>query len=286
MPRATARKMVFTEEPQDDLLDILTGATPNPTPAVPPGTNPPPGHPDHHPPRNPPPETPNPRPRPDDPIPYEPGPVDQPPDQAAAGPRNIGEGDDSDVANPDVPGSTPRHPHPKPEDGDPTPDPDPDNPDVEEGEEDIPPGETVGTPLAEAASLDGAGSRPAAAVPLTGEIMPRNARYEARITILDAFHYPGSLRDAPDWVDRNWVGYGDDDPMRGIVAGPCLRVPTFNRMGDVVLARVGDYVTRQEVRLAPGVPGDIRVEVWAKEQFEKMFLPVPDRLSEASAAAA
>ncbi len=273
----SSRKMVFTEEPVDTLDDLMAAAaqqqpdngfgpqaaTPDPTPYVQPGRNPPPGHPDHHNPRNPPPERDNPRPRPGESIPY------PPPDP------NIGEGDDSDVANPDVPGSSPRPRHPKPEEqGDPTPDPKPDEPSEEKDDGPKP-----------AAALDAAREetyrrqRPnLSASPaqggLVGEIMPRSARYEARITILDAFHYPGSLRDAPEWVDRNWVGYGDDDALRGIVAGPCLRVPKHNIHEDVVLARVGDYVTRQEVRLAPGIPGDIRVEVWAKEQFEKMFLPV------------
>lgn len=271
MPKA-ARKMVFTEEPlnpDDELLTLASrptvpkAATPDPTPAVPPGTNPPPGHPDYHPPRNPPPYRDDPRPRPGDADPYR---TPSSPDE------NTGdEGDD--IANPDVPGSTPTprdiKPRTTPENptGDPTPDPDPTSPDIEKGEDDGPQ-----PPASRAALPDPAGSPASAA--LTGEILPRNSRYESRITILDAFHYPGSFREAPDWVDRNWLGYADDDPVRGIVAGPALRVPTHNRHGDVVLARVGDYVTRQEVRLAPDVPGDIRVEVWAKEQFEKMFLPV------------
>jgi hypothetical protein len=80
------------------------------------------------------------------------------------------------------------------------------------------------------------------------------------------------MRDAPDWIDRNWAGWGDFDPMRGLEAGPCLRVPTHNGTGDVVLARIGDYVTRQEVKLT-GQLSDIRIEVWARDQFEKLFIP-------------
>lgn len=97
-------------------------------------------------------------------------------------------------------------------------------------------------------------------------------RYESRIQILDAYQYRGIVTDAPDWVDRNWIAYGDPDDLRGIPAGPCLRVPLTS--GLFVLCRVGDYVCQQEVRVAPDVPGDVRVEVWAKEAFQKNFMPV------------
>jgi hypothetical protein len=252
----SSRKMVFTEEPVDSIDELLAAATPTPGQAPRPSKQPPP-----------PPLEPNHR---DDPLPYDPpGDHQHPhPDPLKNPANNIGEGDDSDVANPDVPGSTPRHPHPKPEElGDPTPDPDPADPSREKGElererESIHRAQRPNIQLDEPVFIH------------HGEVMPKNARYEARITILDAFHYPGNLKGAPEWVDRNWVGYGDDDPLRGITAGPCLRVPKHNVHEDVVLARIGDYVTRQEVRLAPNVPGDIRVEVWAREQFEKMFLPV------------
>jgi len=98
-------------------------------------------------------------------------------------------------------------------------------------------------------------------------------RYESRITILEAFQYPGNLKNAPAWVDRNWTGYASDyDALRGIEPGPALRVPT--RRGDeVVLCRPGDYVVQQEVVLAHGVEPDVLVEVWARESFEKNFIP-------------
>ena len=109
-------------------------------------------------------------------------------------------------------------------------------------------------------------------VAITGEIMPRHVSYESRINIVDAWQYPGSLRDAPNWVDKNWAGFGDFDPMRAIEPGPCLRVPIH---GQIVLARIGDYVCRQEVKLNPEL-SDIRIEVWEQGQFEKLFLPVTE----------
>jgi len=98
-------------------------------------------------------------------------------------------------------------------------------------------------------------------------------RYESRIRVLEAYQYPGNLKDAPAWVDRNWTGYASDyDPLRGLEPGPALRVPT--RHGDtVVLCRPGDYVVRQEVVLAHGIEPDVVTEVWAKESFEKNFIP-------------
>lgn len=98
-------------------------------------------------------------------------------------------------------------------------------------------------------------------------------RYEGRIRILEAFHYAGRLDAAPSWVDRNWIGYADFDDLRQIKAGPCLRVPLHS--GNLAVARVGDYIVQQEVVLGPGLPSDVRVEVWAKGDFEKNFLPVP-----------
>ena len=96
-------------------------------------------------------------------------------------------------------------------------------------------------------------------------------RYESRIRVLEAFQYRGSLQGAPAWVDRSWAGYGDWDPLRNIAAGPALRVPSPH--GDVVLARPGDYVVRQSVTIAHHVEPDIQVEVWAREAFERTFLP-------------
>ena len=102
---------------------------------------------------------------------------------------------------------------------------------------------------------------------------PGNVRYESRIRVLEAYQYPGNLKGAPEWVDRNWVGYNPDfDPLRNIEPGPALRVPT--RGGDeMAWCRPGDYVVRQEVTLVHGIEPDIVIEVWARESFEKNFIP-------------
>lgn len=100
---------------------------------------------------------------------------------------------------------------------------------------------------------------------------PEAVHYEARIQILDAFQYPGALKGAPEWVDRNWIGYADEDPLRQIEAGPCLRVPV--QSGVTGICRIGDYVCRQSVTLFPGEPPEIRLEVWPRETFIKMFVP-------------
>lgn len=123
--------------------------------------------------------------------------------------------------------------------------------------------------------------------PLDGEIIPPQKfgevdaisrtqqggiRYEGRIRVLDAFQYNGDLSKAPEWVDRNWLAYGDHDPLRGIEPGPALRVPLPS--GQHVMCRIGDYVVQQSVRLTADHPGDMRLEVWAKDDFRKNFLPV------------
>lgn len=82
------------------------------------------------------------------------------------------------------------------------------------------------------------------------------------------------MTSAPVWVDRNWVAWADEDQLRQIPAGPALRVPTYYAStGEHVLCRIGDYVARQEVKLIASEPGEIKLEVWAKEQFERIFLP-------------
>lgn len=108
----------------------------------------------------------------------------------------------------------------------------------------------------------------------TAPVLPAqgNIRYEGRIRILEAFQYAGRLDSAPAWIDRNWLAHGDFDDLRQIPAGPCLRVPLPS--GNNAIARIGDYVVQQEVVLAPGMPTDVRVEVWAKTDFEKNFLAV------------
>lgn len=124
-----------------------------------------------------------------------------------------------------------------------------------------------------------------------GDVMPENTpwaeplnpapapgpiltRYESRIQIIDAYQYHGSVADAPAWVDRNWIGYCDDDPVREIAAGPCLRVPLTGAesSGDVVLCRDGDYIAQQSVTLAPNSSPIIRIEVWNRDMFHKLFL--------------
>lgn len=96
--------------------------------------------------------------------------------------------------------------------------------------------------------------------------------YQQRIKVLEAYQYKGKLADAPSWVDRNWAAYADRDDIRGISAGPAVRVP--GNGGGATICRIGDFIVREEVAIVAGVT-DIRVAVWSKDQFEKMFFPVP-----------
>jgi len=125
----------------------------------------------------------------------------------------------------------------------------------------------------------------AAARPIEGEILPPPPRpadpsadpihrkYESRITIVDAWQYPGTLSQAPDWIDRNWAAWADYDQLRGLEPGPALRVPTHGEGYREALCRIGDFVARQEVKLLADIPGEIKLEVWEKEQFERLFIP-------------
>jgi hypothetical protein len=131
--------------------------------------------------------------------------------------------------------------------------------DAEEADEEDVPADTPADPPGTAAVL-----------PLPTQPAAARLTYENRIFIVDAWQYPGSLRDAPPWVDRNWAGYAADyDPLRQLEPGPCLRVPLLG--GVVAIVRIGDYVVTQEVKFSDGL-SDLRLEVWEQQQFEKFFM--------------
>lgn len=95
-------------------------------------------------------------------------------------------------------------------------------------------------------------------------------RYEHRIEILEAYQYPGSVVEAPVWVDRNWIGFKDYDDLRKLPAGPVLLVPTYR--GDVAVCRKGDYVCQQVVKMGAGLQ-EVRLDVWEQTAFERLFVP-------------
>lgn len=123
---------------------------------------------------------------------------------------------------------------------------------------------------------------PAEAPALSGDILTPQPRiptqgvvYESRIRVLEAWQYPGRVPpDAPAFVDRNWIGWAGYDAVRQKDESPCLRVPVTGQAWTVTICRPGDFVVRQEVQLGPGLPSDIKIEVWEEEQFARLFMPV------------
>lgn len=101
---------------------------------------------------------------------------------------------------------------------------------------------------------------------------PTHVKYESRIRILEAWQYNGGVAEAPEFIDRNWVGWSDYDAVRQMEPGPCLRVP-IEGTSTVTICRPGDYVVRQETLLQPGMPTDEKREVWEKNQFQRLFIP-------------
>lgn len=99
------------------------------------------------------------------------------------------------------------------------------------------------------------------------EAMP-NAQYVQRINVLEAFQYPGTLVNAPPWIDRNWIGWQDFDEVHNIPAGPALSIP------GVGVARRGDFVVQQSVMITEGGISDIKLAIYRPEEFYKWFLPV------------
>lgn len=185
------------------------------------------------------------------------------------------------VREPDpAPGPRPAAPHPAPPPAFPRSD-DPYDPVKHAPPDYLPPASPRLSTTGQQAAADRAWRPPAINSPQ--ELMPPGAvRYESRIKVLEAFRYTGSFKGAPEWVDRNWLAYGQWDPLRGIEPGPALNVPCSS--GVVAMARIGDYVVQQEF-IVPNAADDgvdrtvIQLEVWSSDAFERTFMPVLVRSS-------
>jgi len=103
--------------------------------------------------------------------------------------------------------------------------------------------------------------------------------YRSRISVVEAWRYPGQLAGAPLFIDRSWTAWADSD-INGSPSGPALRVPVTRSLSGPTppdgtkLCRVGDYVVRQMVTLVDGLDAEESLDVWAKEAFERLFMPV------------
>jgi len=132
----------------------------------------------------------------------------------------------------------------------------------------------------EPVSTTASGTTPPKDAPhLDGAISPDLVTYRSRIAVVEAWRYPGSLTQAPPFIDRSWAAYVHDDELLGLPAGPALRVPvphsTISPAHEgVKICRKGDYVVRQNVTIADGVDPEEVVDVWPKADFEKLFIPV------------
>lgn len=107
----------------------------------------------------------------------------------------------------------------------------------------------------------------------------KNVRYEGRVRIIEAWRFTGVITEAPAYVDRNWLAYGGYDEERGINPGPMIQMPQTDehghRSGPDRYCRIGDYIVQQEIRLDAGQKSHIKVEVWPRDEFEKVFIIVP-----------
>lgn len=97
--------------------------------------------------------------------------------------------------------------------------------------------------------------------------------------MVEAWRYPGQLADAPDFIDRSWTAWADGD-LYGGPSGPALRIPITSSLSSPVppdgfkMCRVGDYVVKQMVTLVDGLEPEESLDVWPKDVFERLFMPV------------
>jgi len=108
---------------------------------------------------------------------------------------------------------------------------------------------------------------------------PPTVTYRSRISVVEAWRYPGQLAQAPPFIDRAWTAWAEAD-LYGRSAGPALRVPVTRSLSGPVppdgtkLCRIGDYVVRQMVTLVDGLEPEEALDVWPKDDFERLFMPV------------
>lgn len=126
---------------------------------------------------------------------------------------------------------------------------------------------------------------PSQSPPPNRSVTPAPVTYRSRISVVEAWQYPGSLSAAPPWVDRAWASWADADQLTGALAGPGLRVPIPSSLSQSnripvtpgtepeKMARVGDYLVKQRIALLDDLDGDEVIDVWPKEEFEKLFMP-------------
>ncbi len=94
-----------------------------------------------------------------------------------------------------------------------------------------------------------------------------NRKYIHRITIADAYQFDGRVQTAPPWIDRNWLSF-DDKAMDETGVGIVLDVPLIG------ICRRGDYVVQQSVIMDETGYAVDRLAVYAKDDFERIFLAV------------
>jgi len=167
---------------------------------------------------------------------------------------------------------------PKPPEEEPIPEEEPLDDDGEEEENE--PSEAPPTP-AEDPAQPAARLTPLAGMEYSAPVVAPNppaVTYRSRISIVEAWRYPGQLAEAPDYVDRSWTAWADGD-LYGHPAGPALKIPVTSSLSGPLppdgckLARIGDYVVRQMVAIV----GDLEeetIDVWPKQEFERLFVPV------------
>jgi hypothetical protein len=190
-------------------------------------------------------------------------------------PKRPGEGE---------PVEPPEDPSVEPPEEEPVIDPDIDGDDGEE--ENTPPPDQPGEPPAAKAAgaavtpprLGSSYSAPVDQAPLH----PPTVTYRSRIAVVEAWRYPGQLAEAPTFIDRAWTAWAEAD-LYGATAGPALRVPVTRSLSGPVpldgfkLCRIGDYVVRQMVTLVDGFEPEEALDVWPKDDFERLFMPVKIR---------
>lgn len=104
----------------------------------------------------------------------------------------------------------------------------------------------------------------------------KKVRYEGRVRVIEAWRFDGVIHNAPEYVDRNWLAYGGYDDERKIQPGPMIQMPMDPQGRTHKDCRIGDYIVRQEIKLNLDRPPEEKIEVWPRDEFERVFIAFPE----------
>lgn len=97
---------------------------------------------------------------------------------------------------------------------------------------------------------------------LAGALAADPMAYRSRVTVAAAYRFDGRVREAPEYIDRNWISYDATHPR-----GPALAVP------GVGTVKVGEWLVVQNVLNDDESVAFGEFKIYPDDQFRNLFMP-------------